>query len=339
MKGSFHQFNAEGHGTLGLWGVVFAIISTIVGGGILSIPWAIKTCGLALGIIIAALSALQVMLSSNLYLKAREMCPNKPESMYEQGFVLIGRPSIFLISFLTFINSFGLLIIFFGIFGSTMAQFLTNLFWADVPEDEANFGMKKICWVMTLAILLLPAVLQKELAELKIVSVTLFLSVLSFVAILAIQLMSRGNELSNKDIEHKYWTGDAFGSEFIQGMVIICTAFNFQANLFPINSHAIDQSVQGTNKAISVTMIFVFSLYVVTATVGIYSFGTKLDTNMLADIGYPYSGKTYSESYVMQALFLVILSCHIPYCFFSGKESILIIIDELMRKSLSYALS
>jgi hypothetical protein len=41
----------------------------------------------------------------------------------------------------------------------------------------------------------------------------------------------------------------------------------------------------------------------------------------------------------MQAIFLVILGCHIPYCFYGGKECILIIIDEYMRKTLSYALS
>lgn len=40
-KGSFYQENRDGHGSLATSGVVFAIMSTIVGGGIVSIPWAI----------------------------------------------------------------------------------------------------------------------------------------------------------------------------------------------------------------------------------------------------------------------------------------------------------
>jgi hypothetical protein len=47
----------------------------------------------------------------------------------------------------------------------------------------------------------------------------------------------------------------------------------------------------------------------------------------------------YPENYVMQFLFLIILACHVPYLFFSGKEAILIIIDEIMRKSISFTLS
>lgn len=87
-------------------------------------------------------------------------------------------------------------------------------------------------------------------------------------------------------------------------------------------------------------MILVLGLYVVTSLVGIYSFGGNLQQNILQDLGVVYNGKgVYPESYVMQGLFLIILTCHIPYCFFAGKESLLIIIDELMRNSLSYALS
>ena len=49
--------------------------------------------------------------------------------------------------------------------------------------------------------------------------------------------------------------------------------------------------------------------------------------------------KVYTESYIMQILFLIIIACHIPYLFFSGKEALLIIIDEYMRNSISSTLS
>jgi len=102
--------------------------------------------------------------------------------MFELGFITLGRSSIFWICWIILVNSFGLLIIFFNVFGDTTKDAMTQVFWSDVSEEDENFGMKRACWVVVLAVLILPFVFQKELAELKLISIGLFVSALIFVA-------------------------------------------------------------------------------------------------------------------------------------------------------------
>ena len=46
----------------------------------------------------------------------------------------------------------------------------------------------------------------------------------------------------------------------------------------------------------------------------------------------------YWEAVIIQISFMIVLTCHIPFIFFSGKEALCIMIDEVQRKSISSAL-
>lgn len=61
-------------GKLGVWGTVLSLMSTVIGGGIVCIPWATYQCGLVVTVLLCCMAALQVMVSCALFLQARELC-------------------------------------------------------------------------------------------------------------------------------------------------------------------------------------------------------------------------------------------------------------------------
>ena len=52
----------------------------------------------------------------------------------------------------------------------------------------------------------------------------------------------------------------------------------------------------------------------------------------------PKNSVSFVEAYIVQIAFMIVIACHIPFIFFSGKEGVCIVIDELDRKSISSAL-
>jgi len=55
-----------------------------------------------------------------MYLNAKDFIPGNPESLYEIGYMILGRPAIYYISFVVCANGSGLTIIYFIIFGDTL---------------------------------------------------------------------------------------------------------------------------------------------------------------------------------------------------------------------------
>jgi amino acid permease len=49
---------SQENGTLGLWSTVFAIMSTIIGGGMLSLPWAFYQSGIYFAIVFSILASI-----------------------------------------------------------------------------------------------------------------------------------------------------------------------------------------------------------------------------------------------------------------------------------------
>ena len=158
------NFQPDSDHSLTTFGAVLTIISTIVGGGIVGLPYAFLELGLWVSLGCMLLVALQTLNSIWIYLKAKDLIPAKPESLYELGFILLGRPSIFYISGCLTLNSFGLLMVYFIIFSDTMKSICKDL--GDITDDDTGFKhllSLKQSWIIFLGFALLPVCLKKEL--------------------------------------------------------------------------------------------------------------------------------------------------------------------------------
>lgn len=92
-------------------------------------------------------------------------------------------------------------------------------------------------------------------------------------------------------------------------------------------------------KTSNLGLLLTLVIYISVALISIAMFGSEIQSVVLSDIGQAqHNGKAFWESYVTQISFMILLSCHIPFIFYAGKEGLLIMIDEMDRKSISNAL-
>ena len=118
LRNSRYSIMAGDHG-LSINQGALAILSTCVGGGIVGPPLAMFNLGLPLAIFLQVLVMFSTHMSSNMYLYIKDIVPDKPDSLYEIGYMIMGRKSIFILASILIINSFGLCMIYFIVFGDT----------------------------------------------------------------------------------------------------------------------------------------------------------------------------------------------------------------------------
>ena len=95
-----------------------ALLSAIVGGGIVGIPYAMFHTGIPLGLVLNIGVALAGWYTGSLYLTVKNLSPTYVESMYELGFVTMGVSSIYLLSFVVLISGGGCIMIYFIVFSN-----------------------------------------------------------------------------------------------------------------------------------------------------------------------------------------------------------------------------
>jgi hypothetical protein len=252
--------------------------------------------------------------------------------------MVMDRPSIFMVGFIQFLNSCGLLLLYFITFGKTTGQLVANI-WNDGQTDV--FWTQKWFYSCILAALLMPVILKKELAELEWCSWVLFGSIFLFIILnlweLTVDKNFHGEGLGLHD---DIWMPDHGGARTLNAVSVVMVAYSYQCNLFPIYTSLKEKTNAQYMKTNNYGLLLTCAIYCSVALISVAMFGADTTSLVLDDIGLAVNeaGKSFWEGYVTQFSFIILLACHIPFIFFAGKEGVLVIIDELDRKSISNAL-
>lgn len=81
-------------------------------------------------------------------------------------------------------------------------------------------------------------------------------------------------------------------------------------------------------KATVVSISICIVIYVTVGIVGLLAYGSNIAGDIMQNISED-KNKTVSN-FILMGMFMIIAAMHIPIVFYIGKESLLIIIDEIM---------
>ena len=101
-----------------------------------------------------------------------------------------------------------------------------------MPEDY-DFFSKKYLYVIIIGVLTMGFIYQKEIKELKILSVILFFCIAVMIIVVIIELILHGTEKNPEKYDlTELWTLRPISREFATALAIILNAFMFQLTLF-----------------------------------------------------------------------------------------------------------
>ena len=309
---------AGGHGLTVNQGAL-AILATCVGGGIVGLPLAMYNLGIPLAIFLQIMVMISTHVSSNMYLYIKDLVPDSPDSLYEIGYMIMGRKSIFLLASILIINSFGLCMIYFIVFGDTAGQLAAS--FVDGETLDSIWYTSRWCYSVPLAAVLLPICLKKELAELTWISYVLFISLTLF-TILNFSLLvfdpNFGATGINTDILYpKFEWGT------VSALSVTMLAYSYQQNIFPIYSELKTKTNAEYQKVSLTALPLTGAVYFAVGILCCLMYGSDLQSSVLLNIGESRfkdnPNKSFWEAYICQISFMCVLMCHIPFIFFSGK--------------------
>lgn len=319
------------------------IISECIGAGMVSLPLTYLRTGVFVTLLLLLYSVVRITSSCYILLKTKDVIPGKPESLFEMGYILIGRPFIFIMSFTLFTYCTFLTIAYFFLFGGVVSSLIKGQ-----DETRDDFVSSMYFSVLLLAFMLLFIIFRKEVHELKIVAWILFFFLVAFLVLsLGLALGNQNGEFLLKEASFVSLSSQLVPAPDLdyRGIITAINTASFSlsitSNLFPTYSSLKKKTTRNMLHALWLGLFMTICVYTLYSMVCMTLFGEDLyvsEGNSLKNMGINFK-KIQWAGITLEVLYMIVLAAHIPFMFFVGKEALLIMLDEIDRKSVSETLN
>ena len=220
-------------GSNSLFQTALSIVSTVMGCGIVSVPYSYATAGFTIGLSVQVVVVCALFVSVHYYLEAKRIM-NCETTFSGLAYACLGSSSGIVLNLLIAIAIFGILTLYMILFSRIAISIFGN------DEDEGGFFNSKMFYVIILGLVQLPIITRRRLQELKFTTYALVGGVVFLLLILTTRLIQNGayvepahpNEAVHVEASNE--TEALKFEDLLDSTNIAVASYGFVINLFPI---------------------------------------------------------------------------------------------------------
>jgi len=289
-KGEYILLDKDKAQSAGLFSCTFNLVNNIIGGGVLALPFAMKSSGLIIGVFLIVALGLLSGLSALILVETSKLSDKKSyRGLAQTAFGVYG--GLFIdVSAILFL--FGALVGYMVIIGDVLVPFTD--FLGDLSRREFVVAIVAV-------VLILPLSLLNRVDYLKFTSMAALVCILYLVAVVVFRsgekLWKKGAKHSLDELEYGNFTLDIFKS-----IPIISFAFTFHPSIFPIFGEMVNATMKRMSGVISLSIVFCMVAYLLVGIFGYLTFLDKTDGNIFTN---------YNDDFLIEAgkILLALIIC------------------------------
>lgn len=307
--------------TASLFSSSINLTNTIIGAGVLGLPYAVATCGLVVGTLMMFLSACAGAFGLYLLVQCSDRCNSKSTPSYYTCAMETYPQVAFVIDTVVFIKCFGVAVSYLIVIGDLMPDVMRYI--TDVGED--HILTNRLFWIGLFAVIIVPLCFLKQLHSLWFSSLLSLFTVAYLLALVIAYFFVDGLPIDpEREIDVV-----KFSTKFFKVMTIFVFGFTCHQNIFSIYNELHDPTPKRINSVIIISISTALFVYLSIAILGYITYGNEVLDNII---------ENYPKDSIFATIGRIFIAIHVAFAVPLQNHPARICLDNLYRLFVSSVL-